>query len=137
MNTIIRKNNLGDLFDELFNAVPNNWDKQGNLPPVNITEDNDAYHIQLVAPGLQKEDFKIKLEKGLLTISYEKKEETKDASTKSHRLEYSLVSFKRSFNIDDSVDNEKIEAAYKNGILHIDLPKKQEVKVLPKSIEIK
>ncbi|WP_447643075.1 MULTISPECIES: Hsp20/alpha crystallin family protein [Chitinophagaceae] len=137
MSTIIRKNNIGDLFEELFATVPNNWNKQSNLPLVNITEDNEGYHIQLIAAGLQKEDFNINLEKGLLTISYEKKDEEKNPAVKNHRLEYNLVSFKRSFNIDESVDAEKIEASYKDGILKIDLPKKQEVKILPKSIEIK
>jgi len=137
MNTVIRKNNFGDLFDELFATIPNNSSRQTNLPLVNITEDNEGYHIQLVAAGLQKEDFKINLEKGLLTISYDKKEDAKNPSIKNHRLEYNLVSFKRSFNIDDSVDTDKIEASYKDGILHIGLPKKQEVKILPKAIEIK
>lgn len=137
MSTIIRKNNIGDLFEELFATVPNNWNKQSNLPLVNIVEDNEGYHIQLIAAGLQKEDLNINLEKGLLTISYEKKDEEKNPAVKNHRLEYNLVSFKRSFNIDESVDAEKIEASYKDGILKIDLPKKQEVKILPKSIEIK
>lgn len=137
MSTVIRRNNFSDLFDELFSAIPNGTVKQNTVPPVNITEDNEGYHIQLVAAGLQKEDFKINLEKGLLTISYEKKEEEKSQSTKNIRIEYNLTNFKRSFHIDENVDLEKIEAAYKEGILNIDLPKKQEVRVLPKSIEIK
>lgn len=137
MATVIRKNNFGDLFEELFTTIPNSLVKQNNVPPVNISEDNDAYRIQLVAAGLKKEDFKINLEKGLLTISYDKKEEGKNPTSKSHRLEYNLVSFKRSFNIDESVDIEKIEATYVDGILNIELPKKQEIKILPKSIEIK
>lgn len=137
MSTVIRKNNFGDLFDELFSAIPNGLGKPNNVPPVNITEDNEGYHIQLIAAGLQKEDFKLNLEKGLLTISYEKKEEEKNPSVKNLRVEYNLGNFKRSFNIDESVDVEKIEASYKDGILSIGLPKKQEVKILPKSIEIK
>ncbi len=55
MNTFVRKNNFGDLFDELFAAIPNNLGKQGYLPPVNITEDNESYRLQLVAAGLKKE----------------------------------------------------------------------------------
>lgn len=135
--TVIRKNNFGDLFDEIFSTIPNTLGRQNNVPPVNISEDENGYYIQLVAAGLKKEDFKLNLEKGLLTISYEKKDVEKNPTLKNHRLEYNLVSFKRSFNIDDSVDLEKIEAAYNDGILNITLPKKQEVKVLPKSIEIK
>ncbi|PZP42132.1 MAG: heat-shock protein Hsp20 [Pseudopedobacter saltans] len=135
--TVIRKNNFGDLFDELFSTVPNVLSKQNNVPPVNISEDENNYYIQLIAAGLKKEDFKINLEKGLLTISYEKKESEKNPNLKNHRLEYNLLSFKRSFNIDESVDLEKIEAGYNDGILSVNLPKKQEIKVLPKSIEIK
>lgn len=135
--TVIRKNNFGDLFDEIFSTIPNSLNRQSNVPPVNISEDENGYYIQLVAAGLNKEDFKINLEKGLLTISYEKKETEKNPALKNHRLEYNLLSFKRSFNIDESVDLEKIEASYKDGILTLILPKKQEIKVLPKSIEIK
>lgn len=136
MNAIVKNNNLGNLFDELFSTIPNAWNKENALPPVNITEDENGYHLQLIAAGLQKDDFKINLEKGLLTISYEKQHKEDEVKPKSHRIEYTLNSFKRSFNVDENIDTENITAGYESGILNINLPKKQEVKVLPKQIAI-
>lgn len=140
MNTIVKNNSFSDLFQELFNGIPssNNWYKNVVNPLVNISEDDNGYQIELVAPGLKKDDFKVNLEKGLLTISYEKQEEKEEnKGKKTHRLEYRTSSFKRSFNLDDNIDADKIEASYVDGILKLSLPKKEEVKVLPKEIAIK
>ena len=59
--------NVNNIFDELFNTVPA-WNRALNVPPVNIHENEEGYHIELQVPGLQKEDFKINVEKGLLTV---------------------------------------------------------------------
>ncbi|MDB5230639.1 MAG: Hsp20/alpha crystallin family protein [Chitinophagaceae bacterium] len=140
--TLVKHNyrQLNNLFDEFFNSFPANWNRDNNwqIPPVNIQESNDAYNLELVAPGLRKEDFKVNLERGLLTISFEKKGETETTNneTKTHRKEFHLNSFKRSFTVDDKIDAEKIEARYENGILKLWLPKKEEVKVMPKEIAI-
>ncbi|QEC66096.1 Hsp20/alpha crystallin family protein [Panacibacter ginsenosidivorans] len=128
--------NVNDLFDEFFR--PNVWGKETGLtvPPVNIHETNDSYHVELVAPGLNKEDFKVNLEKGLLTISYEKKAESENKDYKTHRKEFSVTSFKRSFSVDDKINAEGIQAKYENGVLKLLLPKKEEIKVQPKEIAI-
>jgi len=127
---------INDLFEDFFR--PAAWAKETGLtvPPVNIHETNDGYHLELMAPGLTKEDFKVNLEKGLLTISYEKKAETENKDYKTHRKEFSVISFKRSFNVDDKINADGIQAKYDNGVLKLLLPKKEEVKVQPKEIAI-
>ncbi len=127
---------VNNLFDELFNAVPEFENSSKLTNAVNIHETNQGYHIEMNVPGRKKEDFKIQLEKGLLSISYEKLDETKTESYKTLKREFSFESFKRSFTLDSNIDSEKIEAKYENGILLIFLPKKEEVKVFPKQINI-
>jgi HSP20 family protein len=131
--------NFINVFDELFGAFPvnpaNTTTANANAP-VNITENELGYHLQFNVPGRNKEDFKINLDKGLLTVSYEKKEQEENKEIKSIRKEFALHSFKRSFSLDEKVNAEGIEAKYENGILHITLPKKEEVKIAPKQISI-
>ncbi len=88
------------------------------------------------AAGRNKEDFKLNIENGILTISYEKKAETEDKAFKTIRSEYSISSFKRSFSLDDKINADSIEAKYENGILKVYLPKKEEVKITPKNISV-
>src|SRR4051812_36825455 len=121
--TLVKHNyrTFNDLFDEFFTQLPSTQ-KNGsslNVPPVNIHETNDAFHLELVAPGLQKEDFKVSLEKGLLTIGYEKKTETENKDQKTHHREFSVRSFKRSFSVDDKINADAIEAKYENGVLKL------------------
>jgi|SRR5271154_2106280 len=130
---------FGNLFDEFFNELPafsgrewNNW----SFPPVNIHETPDAYHVELSVPGRSKEDFIVNIENGLLTVSFEKKEETKNEDYKTVRREFSYRSFKRSFNLDKGIDAEKIQAKYENGLLKLLLPKKEETKESAKQITI-
>ncbi len=128
---------FNNVFDELFNELPVWADKAGlNFPQANIAETADAYHVELNAPGRNKEDFKIDLDNGLLTISYEKKEEVKREDVKSVRKEFSFRSFKRSFSLDDKIDVAGIQAKYENGLLKLLLPKKAEVKEAAKQITI-
>lgn len=136
--TLVKHNyrNLNNLFDEFFNQLPVTNENSVNVPPVNIHETNDAYHLELVVPGLNKEDFKVSVEKGLLTISYEKKTETEDKNYKTHRREFRVTSFKRSFSVEDKINAESIQAKYENGVLKLFLPKKEEVKISPKEITI-
>jgi HSP20 family protein len=93
--------------------------------PVNIKETDKAYELQLVAPGLKKDDFKINLDQDILTISFEQKEETKDESEKWLRNEYHFRSFKRSFTLNEKVNAAGITAKYEDGILNVSLPKKE------------
>jgi HSP20 family protein len=138
--TLVKHNykTVNDLFDEIFNNAPASWAKETgwNVPPVNVYETNEAYHLEVAAPGLNKDDFKVNLEKGLLTISYEKKAESEKTDYKTHRREFSVKSFKRSFSVDDKINADAIEAKYDNGVLKLLLPKKEEVKVVPKEIAI-
>ena len=93
------------------------------VPAVNIKEMEKGFEIEVAVPGLSKEDFSITLDKGLLSISSESKMENKEQSDKYTRREFSFSSFRRSFNLPDSVDMDKIIARHENGILTIVLPK--------------
>lgn len=130
--------NINSLFDDLFNELPAFGRNINNLfsPAVNIVENAQAYHLELMAPGRNKEDFSIAVDKDLLTISYEKKEEAKSEDLKTVRREFSFQSFKRSFNLDEKINADAIEAKYENGILKLLLPKKAEVTQPAKSITI-
>lgn len=141
--TLVKHNyrNLNNIFDELFSNSFTGYNRdqhQFSVPPVNIHETANAYQLELVAPGLNKEDFKVNVEKGLLTISYEKKQEqqVKDEQNKTHRREFSFNSFKRSFNVEDQINVDGIAAKYESGVLKLELPKKEEVKESPKAITI-
>ncbi len=133
--TLVRRNYR--TFDNVFDEFLSNWPKENwATPAVNVHENNDAFHLELVAPGLKKDDFKISYEKGLLTVSFEKKEEAEQNDYKTHRKEFTAASFKRSFNVDEKIDVENIQAKYEDGVLKLLLPKKEEVKVAPKEIAI-
>jgi HSP20 family protein len=142
--TLVKINNrpvktFDNIFDELFNSVPANWpsNQKSNSVPVNIYESKDGYHLEFSAPGRNKEDFKVELEKGQLTVSFELKEEAQaDNDYKTVRKEFSLVSFKRSFNVEDKVNVDNIQAKYENGILKVYLPKKEEVAQAGKQINV-
>ena len=111
-------------------------DFYGAYPPVNITENKEGYQVDLQVPGLSKEDFKINLENKVLTISAEKAAETKDENQKQLRREFSFRSFKRSFTLNEQVDAEKIQAKYENGILKLQLAKKEKVQDAAKAIVV-
>ncbi len=130
--------NLGNFVDEFFQGFPAGLNREDsyNFPPVNIHETADAYHVELSAPGRAKEDFKLAVENGQLTISFEKKEETKTEDYKTIRKEFSFKSFKRSFNLDDKINTEAIQAKYENGVLKLLLPKKEQVKETVKQISV-
>ncbi len=138
--TIVKHKPINSLFDEFFNNFPATWGKDYNqgwsVPPVNIHETADGYHLELNAPGRNKEDFKVSVENGLLSISFEKKEEAEQKDYKTIRREFSYKSFKRSFSIDDNINADGIQAKYENGVLKLYLPKKEEVKQSPKQINI-
>jgi HSP20 family protein len=105
------------------------------IPAVNILEAENAFNIEVAAPGLEKENFSITVDEDVLTISSEVKNESEETDKKGKftKREFSYQSFKRSFTLDeDSVDTEKITASYEKGVLHVNIPKKvktEEVKV--------
>lgn len=131
------------LFDKFFEGNMmdwNNWNFSSTdttLPAVNIKEDNDAFIIEVAAPGMTKDDFKINYDNGRLTIGSERKNDKTDEGENYSRREFSYQSFQRSFNVPvNMVSGDQISANYKDGILHIHLPKREEVKPKP-SREIK
>ena len=133
-------NNLvDDLFIELpalFKTEFNQTDRKGFVP-VNVKETEKSYQLEVVAPGFEKTDFKVNLDQNLLTISAEKKDEVKQENQKQIRREYSYRSFKRSFTLDEKIDATNIEASYINGVLTLNLPKKEVVKASATEISIK
>jgi len=123
--------------DSFFNgfapATSNN-----TTPAVNVVEEEKAFRIEVAAPGLSRKDFRIDLENDILTISSEQKETKDEKSRRYMRREFSYNSFKRSFQLPDTVDMEGIRANHESGILHIVLPKKEEVvQKAPRKIDIK
>lgn len=104
--------------------------------PVNVLESENGYQLQVVAPGFEKDAFKIDLDKNLLTISAEVKKEEAESKEKVLRNEYGFKSFKRSFTLDEKIDAENIAAEYKNGVLTLNLPRKVEVKAAVKNITV-
>lgn len=134
---------IHNLVNDLFTELPaflkndfNNPERKGSVP-VNVKETNTAYVMELVAPGFEKQDFRIDLQQNLLTISAEKKQEVKEEHDKEIRREYSYNGFKRSFTLDEKVDATAIGASYINGVLVLNLPKKEAVKATATTIEIK
>ena len=130
---------VDDLFTELpalFKNDFNKGDRKGFIP-VNVKETEKSYELEVVAPGLEKTDFIINVDQNLLTISAEKKEEVNEANDKHIRREYSFRSFKRSFTLDEKIDATNIDASYVNGVLTLNLPKKETVKASATKIVIK
>jgi HSP20 family protein len=130
------QNNLNRMFDDDF------WGftgvNQSPTAPANIKETGHSYELQLVAPGLRKEDLKVGINTGLLTISYEPADEANKQNPQEGwlRQEYSSRSFSRTFGLDDSIDTSKIEAKYVDGILYVSLPKKEGARDISRTIEI-
>jgi len=105
------------------------------VPPVNIRETEESYAVELMAPGMKKEDFNIELDNELLTISAEiKSENNTEEKGKFTRREFSYSSFKRTFTLPETVKEDGINASYENGILSIALPKKEEALPKPKRV---
>ncbi len=142
--TIIRKSDLDyptipSLFNNLISRDWLDWTSSNfsatktTLPAVNIIESDNEYQIEVAAPGMKKEDFKIDLDNNWLTISSEKKSEKKEEKKGNYtRREFSYQSFQRSFTIPEyEVDGDKISAKYCDGVLCINLPKREEAKPKP------
>jgi len=136
-----RKPQFAPAFNDLFESVFNDSSISGRLmsrvPAVNISETKDKYYIDLAAPGLTKEDFKIELNKNLLTISVDPKVEDKVEPKRYSRREFSYSSFSRSFALPESADDSGIDAEYLQGVLSIHVAKKEQAKPVSRKIEIK
>lgn len=122
------------MLDHFFNdtflnwpASPSvNWNRQ---PAYNIVEEDDHWRVELAAPGMEKDDFRIDLENDMLTISTGKSESRNESNDKYKVRQFGYTSFTRSFRLPENmVNEEEISAIYKNGVLHINLPKREEAK---------
>jgi HSP20 family protein len=145
MNSMVRSNNtlfptIPSLFDDFFtrdwlDSSLANWKVSGaTLPAVNVKESNDDFQIEVAAPGMTRDDFKVELDNNVLTISSEReqKNEEKDEKGNYTRREFSYQSFQRSFSLPESkVLGDKISARYSDGILYVTVPKSEEAKVKP------
>lgn len=141
--TLIRRNNhpgFSPLWSNFFNGDLFDFDREVfTQPAVNVKENEDGFELEVAAPGLDKNDFKIELNNKILTLSTQKEieKEEKDEARKYTRKEFAYQSFKRTFTLPDTVEGDKIEARYDNGVLFVSIPKKEEAKVKgPKLIEV-
>ncbi|GAB3177396.1 Hsp20/alpha crystallin family protein [Telluribacter humicola] len=109
----------------------------GSAPAVNVIEQPEGYRIEVAAPGLKRDDFKLDLNNNRLTISAQKEQNNEEKNEKYTRREFKYSSFKRTFTLPATIDSERIAASYVDGILNIELPKREEAKVKPvRQIEI-
>ena len=142
MKTLVKRNGLfpsmgsksvNSFFDDfitkdLFDWTDKNFDSLGsNLPSVNLKETDTNIEIELAAPGMKKEDFKVEIENDMLMISSEKEEEKEEVGKKDNyiRKEFNYQSFCRTFSLPETANENKIEANYKDGILHVVIEKKE------------
>jgi HSP20 family protein len=138
--TLVKRTNelfprIPSFFDDFLGRDMSDWlttnfpGRDSSLPAVNLIETDKDFKVELAAPGMNKQDFNIEMENNVLTISSEKRDEVeeKDDSENYFRKEFSYRSFQRCFRMPENVVNvDKIDAKYKDGILHIRLPKLEE-----------
>jgi HSP20 family protein len=154
MTNIIKKENghpatFGSVVDQLFQQNLNRWFddefwgfnglQNRTQVPVNIREADKSYELELIAPGLSKQDFQLNFSGDKLTISFEHKEEKENKGEEGNRWlrkEYRKQSFTRTFNIDETVDADKATARYDNGILYLSLPKKEHAQKVSRTINV-
>ena len=138
------KNNetFPSVFEDFFKPW-NEWFTNGSrfgktmeIPAVNITENKDDFQLSVACPGMKKDDFKIDVEGNMLTISSQKEESKNEKEARYTRKEYSFSSFSRSFTLPEEVSQEHIEASYRDGVLNVKLPKKEESKKMAQSKHI-
>src|ERR1700748_3272346 len=128
---------FNDVFESIFNDTFFNDRMVTRVPAVNISETENNYHVELAAPGLKKEDFKLHLERNQLSISVEQSAEHEDNRKNYRKREYSYSSFVRSFTLPESADDSRIDATYTDGVVRIDIAKREEAKAVRRQIEIK
>jgi HSP20 family protein len=128
---------FNDVFESIFNDTFFNDRMVARVPAVNISETEEHYHLELAAPGLKKQDFKISLDRNVLNISVEQQNENKEADKRFSKREFSYSSFVRSFTLPDLADQSRIDAAYEDGVLRVDIAKKEEAKMASRQIELK
>ena len=128
---------FNDVFESVFNDTFFNDRMVTRVPAANISETKDHYHIELAVPGLQKQDFKLNIDRDVLNISVETQVENNEEGKRYSKREFSYSSFVRSFTLPDAADHNRIDAVYEDGILKIDIAKKEEAKLASRQIELK
>ena len=137
-----KKNNalmpgFNDIFETFFNDSFLSDRIVTRVPAANISETIDHFHIELAAPGLKKEDFKLQLDRNLLSIAVEQHNENTENQKTYNKREYSYSSFVRSFTLPESADEAKIDAEYTDGVLKVSIAKKEEAKTVSRQIAVK
>jgi len=134
-NDLLGVHRLNALLDDAFSGWPGNgvatsaW-----VPAVDVFEDKESLKIVAELPGLKPEDVKITMENNTLTLRGEKKQVAEEKTERVHRYERSYGSFERSFSLPNTVDAEKVAAAFENGVLTVTLPKAEKAK--PREIAV-
>ena len=142
MTTLVKRNGrsglMPSIWDNFFNNDLFNWESNfantGNsMPAVNIKETGDSFLVEMAAPGMEKKDFKVELDGNALTISSEKQNESEEKEGENYsRKEFNYQSFYRTFHLPKEVVNsDKIKAKYENGLLRLEIPKREEAKQKP------
>lgn len=130
------RDEMDRLFDNFFGMTPASTERGAVWSPaVNVREDENNFYIEAELPGMKKEDIDLEIEQNSLCIKGDRKFEKKEEGENYHFVERSYGSFYRSFSLPSNVDAEGISAEYKDGVLQVTVPKKEEVK--PKKVEIK
>jgi HSP20 family protein len=129
---------LNRILDEAFGTIP--FAENGNVitstwfAPTDVSEDSNSLQISMELPGVNAEDVKLSLESNVLTIRGEKRQQSEETNERVHRYERSYGSFERTFVLPNTVDPEKIEAHYENGVLHVSIPKAERAR--PREIRV-
>lgn len=138
----INRNYVPAYWDDFFNdrvfSNHSNVQRKTTSPEVNIIEADHDFKIEVAVPGLSRNDFNIEVEDDVLTVSSVEKEKKEEKMVNYTRREFNFSSFKRSFQLPESIDQDKIQASHKDGVLTITLAKKEEeVQKAPKQIVVK
>jgi HSP20 family protein len=142
MNKLVNYNPLGvnKFFDDFFNRdLTDFFGTDGNFsqPSVNVVETEKAFRIEVAAPGLDKNDFNLEVDRNSLVISAKKEASNEVKEEKFMRREFNYTAFTRSFQLPEGVNADEIGAQYSNGVLHVTLPKREDAQAAPvKRIEI-
>jgi len=128
---------FSDVFDSIVNDSFLSDKLATRVPAVNISETENEFQIELAAPGLKKEDLKISLDKNVLSVSADKKTENVEEGKKYSKREYSYNSFTRSFTLPETADQTNISAEYVDGVLKLNVAKKEEAKIQSREIAVK
>lgn len=127
-----------DFFNDKFFNQLKSTDSNNSLPAVNVSEDEKGYTIEVAVPGIAKDDFNLEIENDVLTISTEQKENNDEQKQNFLRREFNYQSFKRSFQLPETIDQEQIKASCDAGILMLSLPKmEEEIQKAPRQIDVK